>query len=77
MSSPDPIQEAKRILLQKYDSFVIVARATDDNNKSGIDMNWHGHWSEMHGLVRLGQIRLEEMERRIANQIIDQQRDKI
>lgn len=46
-----------------FDSFALIVRAADENNRDYILSSWSGPWSDIHGLVSILKIRADETER--------------
>lgn len=46
-----------------FDSFAIIVRTADENNRDYILSTWSGPWSDVHGLVTILKVRADETER--------------
>jgi hypothetical protein len=54
------IKDAKAILMKEFESVVIVLRATDENQCSHFPCDWHGHLSDVVGLLKIATVRVDK-----------------
>lgn len=53
------LNEAKELLKLHFDSFVITTRYCDENINDSVGSDWHGAISDIVGLNRVTQLRVE------------------
>lgn len=58
------LHEVSEECQKHFDSFAIVVRSADENNRDYILSMWNGPWSDIMGLVAILNVRAQETERR-------------